>query len=150
MKRVDYWKLEGMLTVEASFVISMVTIVIGIIISLMFHEYRICWYTQASCETVLAGSSQGVVKGKSGLEYSQKRWNQLKQECYMIPSNFTETLSENNDKILVSCKGTSLVWGMQVLHMCKEVEQRICKPVNYIRKIMMINQMAGNIYDTGI
>ena len=76
--------------------------------------------------------------------------NEIRAVFYSPNIGFTETLSENNDKILFSCKGTTLVWGMQELHMSIEVEQRICKPVNYIRKIMMINQMAGNIYDTGI
>lgn len=147
MKRINDWKLDGMLTVEASFVIPLVTIVIGIMISLMFHEYRNCWYTQAACETVLAGSSQGIVKGKSGLEYSQNRWNQLKQECYMIPHNFTETICESNDKLKFTCKGTTSVWGMKELQMSIEVEQKICKPVNYIRKIMLVNQMVGTIYD---
>ena len=59
-KRRITLKMRGMITVEASFLIPMVVMAAGIMISLGIFVYQRCWYTQAACETVLAGSTQGI------------------------------------------------------------------------------------------
>lgn len=144
------WKQSGMLTVEASMIFSLILIVLGLMLSLMFHTYRNCWYTQVGCETVLAGSSQGVLKNSSGLSASQKRLSQLKNEFYMIPNNFDAFVSQKGENLRFHCKGTTTVLGFPNINMKIEIEQRICKPVVYIRKIMKIHNIIGNAYGSGI
>lgn len=144
------WKQNGMLTVEASLIISLTIIVVGIMLSILFHAYRNCWYTQAGCESVLAGSSQGVLKNYSGLNEAQKRWKQLEKEFYMVPKGFEASISEKGENLIFHCKGVTNILGLPDITMKVEIEQRVCKPVVYIRKIMKIHNMVGNEYDSGV
>lgn len=144
------WKQRGMLTVEASMIFSLILIVLGIMLSLMLHTYRNCWYTQAGCETVLAGSSQGVLKKTSGLNVSQKRLSQLRKEFYTIPDNFEAFVSQKGEKLFFYCEGTTTVLGFPNINMKIQIEQRICKPVVYIRKMMKMHNVTGDAYDSGI
>ena len=144
------WKQRGMLTVEASMIFSLILIVLGLMLSLMLHAYRNCWYTQVGCETVLAGSSQGVLKNSSGLSASQKRLSQLKKEFYTIPDNFDAFVSQKGENLLFYCEGTTTVLGFPNINMKIQIEQRICKPVVYIRKMMKMHNVTGDAYDSGI
>ena len=76
------YRKRGMLTVEASLLIPLAVLSVGIMISLSIFSYQRCWYTQAGCETVLAGSTQEVLKNSSGREKAEARWNVLQDRTH--------------------------------------------------------------------
>lgn len=136
----DRWKRRGMLTVEASFIIPMAVLAAGIMLSLCFHVYQGCWYTQASCEIVLAGSTQGVLKGCSGVEKAQERWSVLEEEFYLLPHNLSGEVSGGKDELTMKVSGTTPVWGRCGFSMNVSTEQKLVRPVTFIRKIAALKK----------
>lgn len=129
------WKTKGYLTVEASLIISMSVIVAGLMISLCFHIYQLCWYTQAACETVMSGSSQSILKGSDALEKAEEKWEIRKNEFYPVPENFSSSVSGNKKEISHKITGSTPVWGKFPLQIDVSVSQKLVRPVNFIRKI---------------
>ncbi|MGN1139605.1 MAG: TadE family protein [Oliverpabstia sp.] len=127
-------KMRGMMTVEASFLIPMVIMAAGIMISLSIFVYQRCWYTQAACEAVLAGSTQGILKKSSGTEKAEERWNILKKECYPVPEEFSSLVSGSTDRVQIQITGSTPMWGRKGICMQISVSQKIVRPVKFIRK----------------
>ena len=137
------WKKRAMITVEASFVIPMALMAAGIMISLCFHVYQRCWYTQAACETVLAGSTQGILKGAHGVEKANERWNILEKECYPVLQQFSSSIGGGADRINVTITGTTPVWGRAGIRVNISEAQGIVRPVKFIRKVSAFRAMKG-------
>ena len=135
MRRFDKnWKRKGYLTVESSVIFSLSVIVIGWMLSLCFHTWQRCWYTQAACETVLTGSFEGVLKGTEPKEKADEKWNRLKGEFYMIPENLVAAPSGNREKIIYKISADTKMWKKSLLRFQLAVSQKVIRPVNYIRK----------------
>lgn len=129
------YRKRGMLTVEASLLIPLAVLSVGIMISLSIFSYQRCWYTQAGCETVLAGSTQGVLKNSSGREQAEARWNVLQKECYPRPQQFSSAIGGGTEHIQAEISGVTPVWGRNGIHMEISVSQKVVRPVKFIRKI---------------
>lgn len=125
---------KGSVTVEASLLIPMAVMAAGIMISLCIHVYQRCWCTQAACETVLAGSTQGILKGSSGAEKAEERWKVLREECYPVPERFLANTGGNEDQVKVKITGETPVWGRKGIQMDITVSQKMIRPVKFIRK----------------
>ena len=134
IKRRISLKMRGMMTVEASFLIPMVVMAAGIMISLSIFVYQRCWYTQAACETVLAGSTQGILKKASGTEKAEERWNILRKECYPVPEEFSSSVGGSTDRVQIEIAGSTPVWGRKGINMKISVSQKSVRPVKFIRK----------------
>lgn len=132
------WEKKAMLTVEASFLIPMAVIAAGIMLSLCFYVYQRCWYTQAACETAIAGSTQGVLKGTSGTGKAEERWNVLEKECYLVPDQFSAYVGGNENRIQVKITGRTPIWGREGICMGISVSQNIVRPVKFIRKASVL------------
>lgn len=128
------WKKKGYLTVEASFVITLSILMTGFVISLCFHVYQRCWYTQAACETVLTGSGKGNLKGRSAQEKANEKWNVLKNECYLQPHNLKVQHFGGEDQVSCDIIGETSVWGGKSLGFHAQVSQKIIRPVIFIRR----------------
>lgn len=135
------WKRKAVMTVEASFIIPLAVIAAGIMISLCFHVYQRCWYTQAACEIVIAGSTQGVLEGSSGVAKAAKRWEILSGECYLIPRQFSASVEGGTDKIHMRINGTTPVWGRAGMNFNISETQNIIRPVKFIRKMSALKMM---------
>ena len=126
---------KGSLTVEASFVIPLSVMVMALVLSLGFFLYQRCWYTQAACETVLAGSTRAVLKGKSGEEEAKKRWDIMRNESPMPWNQITSAITGSDDRLEVHITGETPVWGRKSWKADVTVSQKIVRPVTYIRKL---------------
>lgn len=135
------WKRRAVITVEASFLVPMAVMAVGIMISLSFHVYQRCWYTQAACETVLAGSAQGILKGDSGTEKAKERWDVLGTECYLVPQQFSSSMGGGSDKISINISGSTSVWGRPGIRLGISRTQDIVRPVKFIRKISAVKML---------
>lgn len=129
------WKEKGYLTVEASLIISMAVIVTGIMISLCIHVYQRCWYTQAACETVLTGSSRGILAGSDPLEKAKEKWSDLQQGFYPEPERFAFATEGDDENIRHKITGNTSVWGKISMKIETEASQKMIRPVKFIRKI---------------
>ena len=126
---------KGSLTVEASFVIPLSVMVMALVLSLGFFLYQRCWYTQAACETVLAGSTRAILKGKSGEEEAKKRWDIMRKESPMPWNQITSAITGSGDRLEVHITGETPVWGRKSWKAGVTVSQKIVRPVTYIRKL---------------
>lgn len=126
------WRRKGYLTVEASFILSMAVIVTGIMLSLCFHVYQRCWYTQAACETVLSGSFQGTLKGRAALEKAEEKWDKL--------TEMSSSVTGNDREIRCRVERTTPVWGKMPLRMEVSASQKVVRPVTFIRKIEALTE----------
>lgn len=125
---------KGYLTVEASVILSMAVIAAGIVISLYIYVYQRCWYTQAVCETVLSGSSQGILKGSSVADAAEKKWETLKSEFYPEPINLSSSFGGGKDEIRHEITGETAVWGRNSFRFHVKAAQKPVRPVPFIRK----------------
>jgi hypothetical protein len=138
-------KKKAMLTVEASFVISISVIVFGIMLSLSFFVYQRCWYTQAACETVLQASSRGVLKGSDGGERAKERWEVLRSENYLVPEDLRGTVTAGKDKAEIVISGNTPVWGRKGFNLDIKADHKIIRPVNFIRKLAGLREMKESV-----
>lgn len=129
------WRKRAVMTVEASFLVPMAVMAAGIMISLCFHVYQRCWYTQAACETVIAGSTQGILKGDSGTGEAKGRWDILGKECYLVPQQFSASVGGGSDRIYINITGITPVWGRSGMNLNISESQNIIRPVKFIRKM---------------
>lgn len=139
--RCNKWKKKAVLTVEASFLIPLSVMAAGIMISLCFHVYQRCWYTQAACETVLAGSTQGILKGDSGTARARERWDVLGKECYLVPQQLSASVGGGEDKVSMRITGNTPVWGREGISLAISESQNIIRPVKFIRKVSAFREM---------
>lgn len=137
------WKKKGSLTVEASFIISMSLIIVGLMLSLCFFIYQRCWYTQAACESVLTGSALGIWKGESIVEQTEGKWKSRKEEFFLKPENLTANCSGNKDRVLLEISGKTAVWGRAALEFSNSVSQKGIRPVRYIWKVQALMGGGG-------
>lgn len=139
-KKKSKFKKSAMLTVEASLLIPMAVMAAGIMISLSIFVYQRCWLTQAGCETVLAGSTQGILKERSGTEKAKERWNVLEKECYPYPKEFSSSVEGSTERVQMKIAGSTPVWGRKEFHMEIAVSQKIVRPVKFIRKVAALKE----------
>lgn len=127
-------RAKGYLTVEASLTGTMAVIAAGIMISLCLYVYQRCWYTQAACETVLSGSSQGILKGSSAVQEAEEKWTVLKEEFYPLPTELSASSGGGKNEIRHTITGSTLVWGRNSLEFHVNAVQKLVRPVPFIRK----------------
>ena len=132
--------MQASLTVEASLIITMTVVVMGIILSLWLHKFQECWYTQAASECLLLGSNKAVLKEDYTNEIDLK-WKSVIDENYLIPQNFTSKIDGNKKQIRIKFEGETLMFGFPSLKIAVEQEIEVVKPVAYIRKRAAIQEV---------
>ena len=132
--------VKGSLTVEASFIVSLTIIVVGIMLSLWIYKYQLCWYTQAVCECLLTGSNIGVLNETDCIENIEVKWDEVKVENYLIPKNLSVQIEGDENEICMKVTGKTSVWGSRALEIKIEQEAKIVKPVEFIRKIAAVKE----------
>ncbi|NCB91776.1 MAG: hypothetical protein EOM40_04285 [Clostridia bacterium] len=137
------YRVRGMLTVEASLLIPLAVIVFGIMLSLSFHVYQRCWYTQAACETVLYASISGVKKGTDGSAQAKEKWNTISGEFYLVPQKLTGVAGGNKDHAELNITGATPIWGREGIKFSIQKEHKIIKPVVFIRRAAALKEIKS-------
>lgn len=132
--------VKAYLTVEASFVISMTIIVMGILLSLCFYKYQCCWYTQAVCQCLITGSNQGILKEEDSLRQTINKWNHIKDEFYLIPDQLSVEINGDDEQVEMQVKGNTTVWGKDSLIIEIDESLNIIKPTKFIRKLVALKK----------
>jgi len=135
--------MKASLTVEASLVITMTIIVLGIMISLWIYKFQVCWYTQAVSECLLTGSNQAVLYEEDYVKAIERKWKMIKEENYLMPQNLTVQIEGKKDKICMEISGKTSAWGYSPLQFKTKLETGVVRPVSYIRKIAAVKEVVG-------
>ena len=133
-------RIKASLTVEASFVITMTILVIGIMLSLWIYKFQLCWYTQAVDECLLTGSNYAVLDEENYINLTKLKWESVKEQNYLEPQNLTEQIDGDDDKICMKVNGNTPSWGDVLLKINIEQNIDIIKPVKFIRKISTVKE----------
>lgn len=136
--------LKASLTVEASFIIGMTIIVIGIMLSLWIYKYQECWYTQAMSECLLTGSNQGILDEENCQYITEEKWDDVASGNYLVPKELSAQIDCSEDKICMNIDGRTLLGKNRLLQIEIEQEIRIVRPVQFIRKASAVKGAIGN------
>lgn len=136
------WKRQGMLTVEASLVVTMAILVTGLMLSLSFYMYQRCWYTQAACETAFTGSFCGVLQGNDPVQKGNEKWKIRKEEFYLKPIHMASRTEGNKNMVRVHVEGETKVWGRAGFRFQADISKKVIRPVPFIRKAAAIKEIG--------
>ena len=128
-------RIKASVTVEASFVVTMAIISVGIMLSLWIFKFQECWYTQMANECLLTGSNWGILKEDSYIHSVKSKWDSVKEENYLKPKNLTAQIDGTDDRISMTISGSTPILGMEPLKLSVEQKIGIVRPVKFIRII---------------
>ena len=133
-------KTKGSLTIEASFTITMVILVIGFMLSLWMYKFQMCWYTQGICECLLTGSNVGVLDEETYMDITRLKWEDIKQEMYLFSDELKDEITENKEEICMVVEGEIFLLGNLSLDMNIEQTISLVKPVPFIRQMSAVKE----------
>lgn len=144
-KRSVCWKVRASLTVEAACLVPLSIIATGVMLSLGIFLYQRAWYTQAACEAVLSGTTQAVLKDRSAMELTSKRWQILQEESAMIPVSINGGVSGNENRVNVKFGGRTPVWGLDDFIIQLDVSGQTIRPVKLLRQTAALREQRKGI-----
>lgn len=135
---------RGSMTVEASFIVPLVLMVIFLSMLLAFYVHNRAWYTAAAAETVLTAASEGVRKEKNAERILSEKMKERSQKQGFPIWNLSEDTWVQNDKVTAAAEAASgrTLGGGGWRFKVQETVQ-IVRPVAFIRKIQGLSALMG-------
>ena len=126
--------VKGSFTVEAAYLIPLILLILCLMSSLCLYVYQKSWASQAACEIAVFGSGQTKAENRDFNEAENRKWTDLKKECYIEPVSFAGDIQKDQRKIEVTIKGETFVPGREGIHFSVGCKQEIIRPESKIRK----------------
>ncbi len=144
LKRSDMkTRVKASLTIEASFVITMIIFMSGIMLSLWIYKFQLCWYTQAANECLLTGSNVVVLAEKQHINAAKVKWDKVKEQNYLKPQDLKVWIDGSDEDLYIKIDGRTPLWGKEALKIYINQKIGIVKPVKFIRKIEAVQEVVG-------
>ena len=134
-------RIKASVTVEASFIVTIVMISVGILLSLWIFKFQECWYTQMANECLLTGSNLAILKEDSYINSVKAKWESVKEENHLKPKSLTAQIDGSDVRICMTICGSSPIWGMESLKLFIEQKIGIVKPVKFIRMVQVTKEV---------
>lgn len=133
---------KGSMTVETACLMPLILLVLMGLLYLTFFVHNRAWLTAASYESAVSGSMEGIKKDGAVYETARMKSEELGNIGFFGAENLSTQTNTGKEVQVTYDLDTISGYGGLSWHLHTEGKSEIIRPVSWIRKLRILNQLG--------